>query len=243
VAERLFSILSMSSVVADDLTARARVRDAAVARFGRDGFGAPLRTIAADAGVSAALLIHHFGSKDGLRAACDEHVLGVIRENKRETVGGSATAMLQALAEVERFAPYAAYVVQALAAGGPFASSFLDHLVQDAHTYLTDGVAAGTLHPSLDERARARFLTLSSVGMLLLHLRLRPADPDDLAGSLRALSDEVTLPALELYSQGLFVDRTMLDAYLPYVPDPPGGRAPRPGAGRPARPAAKEQTP
>lgn len=26
-------------------------------------------------GISEALIFHHFGSKDGLRTACDEHVL------------------------------------------------------------------------------------------------------------------------------------------------------------------------
>jgi AcrR family transcriptional regulator len=233
-------MLSMGSAVGD-LTARARVRDAAVARFARDGFGAPLRTIAADAGVSAALLIHHFGSKDGLRSACDEHVLRAIRENKEAAVGGSPTAMLASLAAVEELAPLAGYVVQALGDGGAFASSFLDHLVDDAATYLSAAVAGGVVHPSLDERARARFLTMSSVGLLLLHLRLRPHAGDDLAGSLRELSDAITLPALELYTQGLFVERTMLDAYLPYVPDPPADRAPRPGADRPARPTTPQE--
>ncbi len=244
-------MLSMSSTVSD-LTARARVRDAAIVRFGSDGFGASLRTIAADAGVSAALIVHHFGSKDALREACDEHVLRVIRENKQEAVGGSPAAMLAALADVEQFAPHAAYVVQALGAGGGLATAFLEHLVEDAESYLVPAVASGVVRPSLDEEARARFLTLSSVGLLLLHLRLRgepgsgtgssTAPGPELAAALRELSDEVTLPALELYTQGLFVDRRMLDAYLPYVPDPPAGAAPT-GARRPGRPTPAEENP
>ena len=51
---------------ADDLHARARIRNAAVARFGQDGFRIGLRAIAADAGVSPALIVHHFGSKEQL---------------------------------------------------------------------------------------------------------------------------------------------------------------------------------
>ena len=39
------------------------------------GTAATLRAVAARAGVSAALVLHHFGSKEGLRAACDEHLL------------------------------------------------------------------------------------------------------------------------------------------------------------------------
>jgi TetR/AcrR family transcriptional regulator, regulator of cefoperazone and chloramphenicol sensitivity len=52
---------------ADDLTAAARIRDAAIEQFGEHGFGTGLRAIAEAAGVSAALVIHHFGSKQGLR--------------------------------------------------------------------------------------------------------------------------------------------------------------------------------
>ncbi|MEX1037720.1 MAG: helix-turn-helix domain-containing protein, partial [Acidimicrobiia bacterium] len=49
-----------------DLTAEARIRDAALARFPRDGFeGTTMRAIAEDAGVSAALVVHHYGSKEG----------------------------------------------------------------------------------------------------------------------------------------------------------------------------------
>ncbi|RFZ34875.1 HTH-type transcriptional regulator BetI [Mycobacterium marinum] len=48
-----------------DLTAKARIRNAAVARFARDGFQkVNLRAIATSAGVSEALIFHHFGSKD-----------------------------------------------------------------------------------------------------------------------------------------------------------------------------------
>ena len=70
--ERLYSILavrSKSSTPESDLTAVARIRNAALLRFARDGFGVGLRTIAADAGVTAGLIAHHFGSKDGLRRA------------------------------------------------------------------------------------------------------------------------------------------------------------------------------
>src|SRR4029077_17883216 len=63
----------------DDLTARARIRDSAIVYFGRHGFrSATVRAIAADADVSPALVIHHFGSKDALREACDRYVTDCI---------------------------------------------------------------------------------------------------------------------------------------------------------------------
>ena len=78
-----------------------RIRDAAILRYGRDGFSVGLRAVAADAGVTAGLVVHHFGSKDGLRKACDAYVLGVIRSAKlKATTGGPAAAIAQ-LAEID----------------------------------------------------------------------------------------------------------------------------------------------
>jgi AcrR family transcriptional regulator len=73
-----------------DLTARARIRDAAINRFAVEGFGASVRSIASDAGVSAGLVMHHFGSKDKLRAECDAHLLATIGRLKRENVAEAA---------------------------------------------------------------------------------------------------------------------------------------------------------
>jgi AcrR family transcriptional regulator len=62
-----------------DLTARARIRDAAIAQMAERGIeGATIREIAQAAGVSSGLLRHHFGSKEGLRDACDEYALNVL---------------------------------------------------------------------------------------------------------------------------------------------------------------------
>src|SRR5690606_37917648 len=84
--EHAYSLLNMSSASVDELAARARILQAAIRRFAADGMSAPLRAIAADAGVSAGLIIHHFGSADRLREACDEHVLAVTRHNKESVV-------------------------------------------------------------------------------------------------------------------------------------------------------------
>ena len=55
----------------EDLTARARIRDAALLHFGEQGFDrATIREIARTAGVSSGLVRHHFGSKQALREAC-----------------------------------------------------------------------------------------------------------------------------------------------------------------------------
>ena len=75
----------------DDLTARARIRDAAVELIGRDGFdGLTVRVVAKQAGVSPGLVIHYFGSKDGLRAECEEFVGDRIHEAIEQATAGCA---------------------------------------------------------------------------------------------------------------------------------------------------------
>ena len=55
-------------------SAADRILDAALDLFGAQGFsGTSIKAVAQQAGVSPALVIHHFGSKDALRAACDDH--------------------------------------------------------------------------------------------------------------------------------------------------------------------------
>jgi len=62
----------------DNRTARAIIRDEALRLFAVHGPDAvTVRQIAAAAGVSPGPVLHHFGSKDGLRQAVDEHVLGL----------------------------------------------------------------------------------------------------------------------------------------------------------------------
>jgi AcrR family transcriptional regulator len=223
--EHAFSLLNVRSVNGD-LTTRARIRDAAIRRFGTTGFGVPVRAVAEEAGVSPALVIHHFGSKDALRQACDEHVLRVIREAETESMIKAAPAeMLAQLATIEEFAPLTGYVVQALLAGGDLATTFLDKLVRDAEVYLQEAVDAGRVRPSRDPSARARYLVYLGVGALLVHLRFSAVAGHDLGAALRSYADTVTLPALELYTEGLLTDHSMLDSYLEYVASSPGAEA------------------
>lgn len=63
----------------DELTAETRIRRAALALFAEQGYEATtVRAIAEAAGVSPGLVIHHFGSKDGLRDVIDSEVVAVI---------------------------------------------------------------------------------------------------------------------------------------------------------------------
>src|SRR6201993_3310096 len=125
---------------ADDLTAAARIRDAAIEGFGARGFGVGLRSIAEAAGVSAALVIHHFGSKDGLRKACDDYVAEEIRNDKSEAMRAKEPGTWFAqLAEIESYAPMMAYLVRSMQSGGALAKILWGRVIDDAESYLEEG--------------------------------------------------------------------------------------------------------
>lgn len=213
----------------DDLSTRARLRHAAVARFARDGFGVGLREIAADVGLSAASVIKQFGSKEQLRAACDAYVFATIRDAKREVIAEASEsapmALLVQMARMEEYEPLIAYAVRSLGEGGAQAREFFERVVDDAVAYIADAVAAGLVRPSRDERARARYLCAATFGGLMLELALDPPDGGDRAGAMERYLDQMSLPTLELYTFGFFTDRRMLNAYLRYVTDPPDAAA------------------
>lgn len=86
--------------------------------FAREGFAASLRTVAAEAGVSAALIVHHFGSKQGLIEACDAKVLGVADEKLRLMNTDGIAAAAAWVIEVMQEGSVPAYISRALVDGG-----------------------------------------------------------------------------------------------------------------------------
>ena len=171
---------------ADDAPAgRDRILTAALARVAEHGAaGASVRAIAGDAGVSPALVLHHFGSKDGLLAACDEHVAAVIGAAKSDAMArGPGLDVAAAVAAAStRAAPLGAYLARRLVEGGPAVTALVDRLVTDAHGYVRAGIESGLVRPSVHERERTVLLTLWSLGALALHRhasRLLGFDPTD----------------------------------------------------------------
>ncbi|HIY41253.1 MAG TPA: TetR family transcriptional regulator [Candidatus Nocardiopsis merdipullorum] len=219
----------MCSASRGDLTARARIRDAAIECFGQQGFGVSVRAIAKHAGVSAGLVIHHFGSKEKLREACDDHVIQLIRETKTETLTShDSQTFLHQIAEVEEYAGILAYLVRALQTGGKLLQVLYERTLTDAEEYLAKGVEEGVIRPSRDPAKRARWLAGAGLGSILLLITLQEREPGediDFRRIMREWSEEMILPALETYTEGLLTERTMLDAYLLYISDPPEGES------------------
>jgi AcrR family transcriptional regulator len=198
----------------DDRTAVARIRDAAIEQWGQAGFNVGLRSIAEAAGVSAALVIHHFGSKDGLRKACDDHIAEEIRTGKSASLQTKDPAdWFAQMAEIESYAPMMAYLVRSMQMGGDLAKMMWQRMIDNAEEYLEEGVRNGVLKPSRDPRARAKYLGMSSGGGFLMYLQMHE-NPTDLRAVLRDYGEEMVLPALEIYTEGLMADSTMYEAFL-----------------------------
>ena len=216
--ERLYNMLvvrSTSSSPDSDLTAAARIRNAALLRFARDGFDVGLRAIAADVGVTAGLITHHFGSKDGLRRACDAEVLRLTMEVKSASTyfGGPVDLMTQ-MSQVEDYIPATAYAMRSLMEGGELATALMDLFVGDAVSYMSDAVKAGTVTPSHDEEARARYLLYAGFGAILLFLRYEASDPGDVESAIREFIDRYGPVTAELYSRPLFTDPGLYADYV-----------------------------
>lgn len=211
-----------------------RIRDAAIRCYGRQGMGIGLRAIAAEANVSVGLVSHHFGSKDGLQDSCDAYVQRVIREDETLAVSSAGPQnTLAQMANIEEYAPFVLYILRRVQAGGDAAQAFLEEMIADAREYLAAGMAAGTIRPSSDPDARARYLVLSSVGHLLLevgqgHDLSTDAKAAELLGSMR----EKSLPILELFTEGLFTDTSILDAIKRQNTGDGGPDTPSPAEGK-----------
>jgi len=201
---------SSDTTATDDRSTQARIRDAAIGQFAEHGVkGANIRAIAKDAGVSPGLVIHHFGSKDALRTACDEHVATLIRTHKREAMAqGAGLDPLAALRAQRQGVPLLRYLARTLIDGTPQVADLLDRLVEDAEGYMQDGVDAGVLKPSHFPRERAALLTLWSVGAVVLHEHVERLLGIDLLDAWFESPDVKNYvgPALEMFGQGLMTE-------------------------------------
>ncbi len=196
----------------DDLTTRARIRDAAVVRFARNGFaGTSLRQIAEDAGVSAALIVHHFGSKDGLRAACDEYVVHSMLDDKDELMGADAASMMRAaLDNPERYGPTLDYLARMLTDDSPASDRLFDTFLTGTRRMMESQIAAGLMRQPSDLEATAAYLTLYGLGPVVLQRQLTRTFGEPRLSP--ALLERSTLPVLEMFTHGLYTDDRLLVA-------------------------------
>ena len=191
----------------DDRTTRARIRDIALTEFAEHGIkGTSMRSIAAAAGVSPSHVIHYFGSKEGLRIACDDLVAAKLREQQAEVAGaGIELDPLGALRRSRQGLPILAYLARSLVEASPSSDALVDTLVADSERDIAALVANGLVTQSADPRTRAVLLTFWSLGSLALHAQLerllgvRMTEPEESP----ALMSAYAAATLELLGPGL----------------------------------------
>jgi AcrR family transcriptional regulator len=168
----------------DDRTARAKIRDEALRLFGERGPDAvTVRDIAAAAGVSPALVIRHYRSKDGLRGAVDEHVADVFEAMLAQAVRAAGSgpfdqAALPSLAEamaefLPADSPIPGYLGRLFLSDGPVGTALFRRL----HAVSKDTLAAlartGDADTGPDPDVRAAFLLVNDLAVLILRNQLR----------------------------------------------------------------------
>jgi AcrR family transcriptional regulator len=192
--------LAASREETGDLSAPGRIVRAALIRFAQQGVaGARVRDIAVDAGVSAALVIHHFGSKEALRRECDRRVVDFIRAKKRTTAAQTLDAA---------FARYGAYAARMLAEDSAESRRLFDELLEVSKAAVADGSATGSLRRSSDPDAQAVALLVLGLAPFTFTANLVHWAGTDAESAMTRLA----VPIAEIYTSGLMTDSAVLDA-------------------------------
>jgi len=149
----------------EDLTARARIRDAAIKLFTERGMEkTSILDIAEAAGVSGGLIRHHFGSKDGLREACDQYVYDELLKFKMEALEkGSADAGFLPTFDARQLL-LRRYLGRAMVDGSAAAARQFAEGVDETEAYFR---AAGLGGP--DPRGTAAALVAMTGGLFVFH--------------------------------------------------------------------------
>lgn len=191
-----------------DLTSAAAIRIAAMGLFAERGYAdVTVRQIAAAAGVSPALVIHHYGSKEKLRAVLDERVAAFVESMLADLAGvqeeGGTTTVAQLFSDrLDSEPAMAGYIRRLLCDGGPGGVALFERLYQVARTGMQSLEQAGVVRTSRDGAVRDAFLLSNDLALLLLRPHISHVvgiDPLSREGLLR-WSDEV----FDVYSHGVF---------------------------------------
>lgn len=149
----------------EDLTGRARIRDAALRLFAERGVGgATTRDIAKAAGVSAGLIRHHFGSKEGLRDVCDAYALDWLMRHKEQALREGGSDLLMRMGDPTALLMQR-YLGRAMADQSQAAVSMFAQLVDMTQQWLV----SHRPEVSADPRAYAAVLVAMQLGLLVLH--------------------------------------------------------------------------
>lgn len=193
-----------------------KILSAAVAEFAEHGFTkTTIRGIAAAAEVSPGLVIHHFGSKDGLRSACDDHVFDLITNAKARNAE-YATMAVQMMFSDPELATSVDYLVKSLLDPSEHGQRYFDHYVDLVESYITDGFAGYTFRQSEDPHGQAAMIAVMALAPSLLDHRLKSVlGTADTTETMTRLAPHL----LDLYLHGV------LESVPDTTPDPTQGES------------------
>lgn len=149
----------------DDLTARARIRDAALRLFAERGIAAAtVRDIARQAGVSSGLLRHHFGSKEALRDACDSYAMDRMKQFREQFLAEGRVADQAFLGSVfPTVRLLQQYLIRSMMDGSPAAAAMFDDAVKQGEEWF-----AQQGYGFDDPRAASAVVAAMKIGVFLL---------------------------------------------------------------------------
>lgn len=175
----------------DDLTAKARIREAALELFAVGGVaGTSLRSVAARAGVSPSLVVHHYGTKTRLAEAVEAAVVQTFADafSAVDLDGPPEDVPLQieqAISAIIGHDPHTrGYLARSLSEGGPASQRLFDAFVDLIDAGLAHLESAGQLAPGLDPTWRSYTVASVILGPVLFaprigaRLGVDPFDPD-----------------------------------------------------------------
>jgi AcrR family transcriptional regulator len=189
-------------------SSKARLVLVATALFAKNGFhSTSLRAIAKEAGVSPALLVHHFGSREQLISTCISESLGEWMDIKKDMLAAPLSeAIGQLRVAMDDHGVQLDFFQKVLLAGGKNANTLFSRMVQEATQMLVSEIEAGNMRKLDNPSDVALVLTMHSVGALLIKEQVDQvlgADVTDPVNSLR-----LALVEMDIYTNGIYNNKT-----------------------------------
>jgi TetR/AcrR family transcriptional regulator, regulator of cefoperazone and chloramphenicol sensitivity len=172
------------AVGADPAGGRERLIATALVVFGARGIAATsLRTVAAEAGVSPALVVHHFRSKAGLCEAVDREVAALFQAAYEQAGDETLAARSMATVALMRERPDVyAYLGRGLVEGSPASSELFRRVFGHSLAEMERLSDAQALSPGIDQTWAALQHVLLLLGPLMLRSPFEAVLGTDLLG-------------------------------------------------------------
>jgi AcrR family transcriptional regulator len=193
-------------------SARGPIIEAAIRAFGEGGIEATsLREVARGAGVSAALIVHHFGGKEGLVTAVDEAAVrrfgDAYRGEGEGEAGTGAEALLrrrsaQTARVMSEMPEVCRYLGRALVEGTAGSAALFELMIKAGRSEIDALAEAGAMRPDADRQ----WATLQHFFLIWAPLSFMPLLAETLGDDLLAPSqlDRWVDANLKLLEEGLY---------------------------------------